>query len=82
MGNLQFVINGSKKNRVKTALKNLYPIPMIADPESKEEMIREFTEDQWVKECMRRWLIKQVARYEQKEAQAAVKYNEEDDLVV
>lgn len=81
MAQIIFNIDNGKIQRIKDALAGLYPIPEIEDPENPGEFIPEFTKSQWAKECVRRWMIRQVARFEQKKNRDAVVYNEEDDLV-
>lgn len=73
MATIVFTIDNGKIQRIKDALAGLYPIPGGENPL--------FTKTEWAKECPRRWLIKQVARYEQRIAMDEIPYNEEDDLV-
>ena len=61
--------------RVKAALLWLFPIPQIPDPEwidpgdgSTAPMVDAFSENDWMKESIRRWIISQVKRYERWEA--------------
>jgi hypothetical protein len=81
MAQIIFNIEDTKIERIKNALVGLYPIPSIEDPENPGQFIPEFTENQWAKESVRRWIVKQVARWEQKQAMDAIAYNEEDDLI-
>lgn len=88
MAKITFTIDKAKIEEVETALAELYSIPMVADPDfipSREHeppnMIPEFTIKKWPRECLRRWLIKQVARYNQKKARDEIIYNEENDLI-
>jgi len=81
MAVIQFVIDDAKIDRLLAALAGLYPIPTIPDPEDPENLIPEFTENQWGKECVRRWLVRQDARWRQKFARDAVLFEGEDDLV-
>ena len=81
MATISFTIDNGKIERIKDALAGLHTIPSIEDPENPGQYIPEFTTTQWAKECTRRWIIKQVARYEQKIAKEAILYNEENDLI-
>ena len=81
MATITFNIENGRIERIKDSLAGLYPIPTIDDPENEGETIPEFTENQWAKECVRRWMIKQVARWEQKVAKEAIAYTEEDNLI-
>lgn len=81
MAQIVFNIDNGKIERVKDAMAGLFPIPMIPDPEHPGEQIPQFTKTQWAKECVRLWIVKQVARYEQKKAQDAIVYNPDDSLI-
>ena len=72
MAQITFTIADAKIDRIKNALAGLYPIPMTDDIPP----VPQFTKTQWAKECVRRWIIKQVARWEQAEAQKNIAYNE------
>ena len=78
---ISFTIPEAKVQRVVDALKGLYSIPQIDDPENEGETIPEFTDNQWAKESVRRWIRDTVARYEQKTAKDAIAYSPEDDLL-
>jgi len=81
MTQIVFDIDNNKIDRVVTAMKGLYPIPTIPDPENPDVEIPEFTDNQWAKESVRRWIRDQVARWEQKTAKDAIKFSPDDDLV-
>ncbi len=82
MAQIIFTIDNGKIQRIKDALAGLYPIPQINEgTEDEPDMQPEFTKSEWAKECTRRWIIRQVARFEYKTTIDAVVYNEEDDLV-
>jgi hypothetical protein len=81
MATITYTIADAKIGRVADALAGLYPIPLIQDPNDPEQRIPQFTKNQWAKECIRRWVVRQAARWEQKVALDAVEYNEEDNLV-
>lgn len=77
MSTITFTIDNGKIERIKAALKGLYPIPMT----NTEPYIPLFTDSEWAKECVRRWIIRQVARYEQLQGQEAIVYSEDDTLI-
>ena len=82
MATLTFTIYNGNIDRIITALEGLYPIPMInVGTETEMDMQPEFTPEQWAKECTRRWIVTQVARYEQKIAKEAILYKEENNLI-
>ena len=82
MATITFTIDNGKIERIKDALKGLYPIPQVNNGTEEEPVWEnEFTDNDWAKECTRRWIVKQVARCEQKIAHDACTYLEEDDLV-
>ena len=81
MATITYTIPDGKIERIKAALSGLHSIPQIEDPENQGEMIDEFTPNQWAKECPRRWIRDQVARWEQKVARDAILYNVEDDII-
>lgn len=78
---ITFTIPANKIGRIVTAMKGLYPIPHIPDPDNEGQMIPQFTGGQWAKESVRRWIRNQVARYEQKMAKDAISFLPEDDIV-
>ena len=85
---INFTIPEVKVQRVIDAMKGLYPIPQIdnpkwVDPEdgSSAPMINEFTDSQWAKESVRRWIVKQVARFEKSEAIKNIKVPEDDSII-
>ena len=81
MATITFTIPEDKLPRIVAALKGLYPIPTIEDPENEGETIPEFTDNEWAKESVRRWIRNQVARYEQNVAKGAISFTPEDDIV-
>jgi len=76
MANINFTIPDDKISRIVTAMKGLYPIPV--DEETGEP---QFTDNQWAKESVRRWIRDQVARYEQREAINDIAFSPEDDII-
>lgn len=85
---ITFTIPDNKIQRIIDAMKGLYPISQISDPKwvdpkdgSQAPMVPEFTDGQWAKESVRRWIRNQVARYEQKVVKDAIAFSPEDDIV-
>ena len=79
MATVTITIDDAKLSRVTDALKGLYAIPVY--PEGHESAGEpEFTDNQWAKEVTRRFIIRSVARWEQKTAISNVVYQEADDL--
>lgn len=68
--NLQIIID---------AAKGMNRIPQIVDPEDSDNMIDEFTPQQWAKERWRRAIIYEVKLWKQFLAKKAIQL--EDDLV-
>jgi len=82
MAIITFTIDNQKVQRISDAIKGLYPIPQINVGTDEEPVWEnEYTDNQWAKEKIRRWVIKQVARYEQKLAVNAIKYKEDNSLL-
>lgn len=63
---ITFTIPDDKIQRVKDALSGLFPIPLDDDNNPL------FTEGQWAKEKVKRWIVEQVNRWENKLAQESV----------
>lgn len=79
MAVITFTIPDAKIQRVVDAMKNMHPIPFVKDAETGE-MLPQFTDNQWAKECIRRHIISEVARWEQKKAQSLISYSPDDTL--
>lgn len=75
MAQINFTIPQDKVQRVIDAIKGLFPIPL---DENDNPL---FTEAEWSKECVRRWIVRQVARYETMVAKEAAVVPEEDDII-
>ena len=79
-------ITDAKSTRVDDAIAGLFPIPSIVDPGWKAKegeeppMIPEYTKEEWKVENVKRYLIRQLARYEQMIETKKIKYKEEKDL--
>lgn len=92
MPEIKFTVTDERFNRIANALAGLNPIPEI-ELEVTEKTGRgktkkttvykpEFTKKAWAKECVRRWIIKQVQRWEQKvEMEKAKKVSADDKLL-
>ena len=78
---IKFTIPDEELTRIVAAIKGLYPIPQIENPEKLGNMIPEFTDNQWAKECMRRWIVHQVARWEQIVAQKNIQFLPDDTII-
>ena len=74
MATINFIIPDAKITKVITAMKGLYAIP------NDKDGVPLFTDAAWAKECVRRWIIAQVARYEQSEAIKIIAYSPDDGL--
>jgi len=90
MATITFNIPTDKLPRIINAIKGLYPIPTIEDPEwvdpgdgSSAPMVNEFTDTQWAKERVRRFIISTVGRHERRTAMdiAADLVSVEDEIV-
>ena len=75
MAQITFDIDNTKIPRILAAFKGLYPIPVdeAGDPQ--------FTPAAWGRECLRRFMIRSVSRYETMVAKQAASAPEENDLV-
>jgi hypothetical protein len=73
---LKFQIDDAKVPRIIEAMAGLYPIP-----DENKDGTPDFTPAQWGKECIRRWIYTQVARYETAKARQAINVPAESDLV-
>jgi hypothetical protein len=86
---IKFEVDDAKVQKVIDTMIWLYPIPEIDNPKfiSEEETpnepkkIPEFTESQWAKESLRRFIIKQVQRKDIYDAKSALNIAEDDSLV-
>ena len=60
-------------------MKGLYPISTTTDINGVTT--NDFTDNQWAKEAVRRWVVKQVSRYETMVAKNAANVDPEDDII-
>jgi len=63
-----------KIQKVTEALKTVYPIPEDEDDNPL------FTDQDWVKESIRRFVVKTVARWEQQQAVEAISFTLDEDI--
>ncbi len=73
MASITLTIPDAKLSRVVDAIKGMYSIPQIPDPAFVGEpagapLINEFTDNQWAKERVRRFVVDTVRRWEVLEA--------------
>lgn len=82
MAQITFTIDNEKIVLIISAMNGLYPIPQI-NTGTEEDPVweNEFTNAAWAKECIRRWVIKQVARWIQGEAIKEITYSEDNLLL-
>jgi hypothetical protein len=76
MATISFDIPDEKIDKVVDSLVNLFPIPLAED-----KVTPLFTQNQWAKECVRRWIVTQVARWDQVKAQRLIPFNIDDSMV-
>lgn len=83
MASISFTIPDDKLPRIIDAMKGLHPIPQINTGTEQDPVWEpEFSDAQWAKESVRRWIRDQVARWEQRAAIDAIAFSPEDDIVV
>lgn len=87
MADITISIPNDKIQRVIDAMKGLYPIPKIPDPEwvdpkdgSVAPLINKFTDQVWAKKCVVNYIKQSVARYEQAQAIRAVAYTIDEEI--
>jgi len=80
MAEVKLTIPDNKIGVVKEAMAGLYAIPVDIDPETGVQTPK-FTKDQWAKEIVKKFIIQQVARWKQIEAQKLIPYQEDQGLV-
>ena len=82
MADINFTIPDGKIAKVVDAMKGLYQIPTIDDPQNPGQNIPQFTDNAWAKEVVRKFIVQQVARWEQVKAQRAIQFTPDDTIVV
>ena len=86
---ITFTIPDNKISDVADTMKWLFPIPQIPNPafidyeQTPDEplTINEFTDNEWAKEAVRRWLIAQVKRHKDYLAKEAINNPADNTLV-
>lgn len=81
--------SSTQEQRVIDAMKFLFKIPTVPNPDFISEaetpdvprMVNEFSDADWVQESTRRWIISQVARYEQRMAMDAIQIQPDNTLI-
>ncbi len=82
MAKITLTIPDEKLQRVINATKWFHPIPQInTGTEEEPVMENEFTDNQWAKESLKRYMIKQVRRFEINQAKEAVSIQADNELV-
>ncbi len=72
---ITLTIPDNQVSRIVDAMTGLFPIPQDT------EGVKEFTDSQWAKEKVRRWIIEQVKRWENYVAREAVDIQPDNELV-
>jgi len=84
MSTVSFNISTEAMVRVKEAFLSFDPVPMSGVLDENGNVVSEvpmYTDNVWVKMCLKNDIKKKVARYEQKKAKDAIIYTEDDSLV-
>lgn len=82
MAEITFTIPDAKLPRIIAAMNGFFPVPQTNTGTEEEPVWEpEFTDGQWAKEAVRRWIVKQVQRWEKKAALNAVDVQPEDDIL-
>ena len=74
MPDITVTIPDDKLQQVENALKAVYPIPEDEDDNPL------FTDQDWVKESIRKFIIRTVARWKQQQALSAIPFTLEEDI--
>jgi|WetSurSiteA1Bulk_404760.scaffolds.fasta_scaffold285884_2 hypothetical protein len=88
MAIISFTIDNAKLPLLIDTMKWLFPIPLIPDPAwvdphdgSTAPLIPKYTDSQWTKEAVRRWLVAQVKRKADYDAKTAINIAADDTLI-
>jgi hypothetical protein len=89
MAILSFTIkNADTVNRIQDAFKKLYPIPQIPDPRwidpkdgSQAPLINMYTDAQWVRSKIIKYVMDNVRRFETSEARKEINITGIDDMM-
>ena len=78
MAQINFTIPDEKVQKIIDTMKWLFPVPQV---EEDGEMVNEFTDAEWAKEALRRWIVFQVNRKEVYDAKEAIDISKDDNLI-
>lgn len=82
MANINFTIDDAKLSKITDAIKGLHPIPQINTGTDDEPIWEnEFTDNEWAKEFLRRFVVQQVHRYDSKVARDALNIQKDDSII-
>ncbi len=76
---IKFTVTTENLARIKAATKGLFSIPETCDDE--KVCTPDFTDTQWVKEVLRRYVVHNVHRWEQTEARRQNDVAKDDNLI-
>lgn len=81
MATITFNIPNNKAQDILDAFD--YENSPVINTGTPEEPIfeKEYTQNQWVKRCIRRWVISKVAKYKHTKAVREIPYSEDDNLL-
>ena len=80
MTEIKFNIPDDKVLKLVEAFNGLYPRPATTNEET-DEVTYPFNENEWVKECVRRFVVSQEARYRQIKLQKSVPFSVDETLI-
>ena len=77
---ITFNVRADKISLIKNTMWYLYPVPTETTIDSLGNITVDtlFTKNQWAKECIRRWIVKQIKRYEYKLARDSITVEDHD----
>ena len=78
MTTINFTIPDEKIQRVIHAMKGIYPIPTTTDEGNETN---DFTDSEWAKEAVRRFVVNTVRRYENKIAIENAQVEGDDEII-
>ena len=76
---ISFTVPSEHVSRIVDAEKGLYPIPTTTDEEGVTT--NDFTDNQWAKESLRRLVVRDVRRWENKVAREAAGVESDDSII-
>jgi hypothetical protein len=86
MSQITFTVNNGNIQNIIDALKWYSPIPVIKNPAyvvggQEPEYIPQFTDSQWAKEAIRRWVVGIVKRHKEVIAKNAVSIPSQNSII-